>query len=157
MKKTIALLAAAVLLLLCAACGSSTTSGEAATVASGEVIQISEKLFLAQVNDIWLNQQDYIGKTLEYEGMFTIFHSDSTGKDYASVYRSSPGCCGADGQCGFEVAWPAGQEKPWPAENDWVAVKGTLGNYEEEGFQYLQVILDSMEVKAERGLEFVSA
>ena len=140
-------------------------SDETATSAAGQdvnqlsdddIVEIRERMFIAQLNDIYLNQNDYLGKTIKYEGMFTSYTWEEMGLSYYLVYRRSPGCCGADGQAGFEVVWPDGSNESFPNENDWCEVVGTLDNYDEDGYIYLHIILDSLTVKSERGAEFVS-
>jgi len=120
------------------------------------VVEIKEKLFIAGINDIYLNQDDYLGKTIKYEGMFTSYTWAEKGITYYLVYRNSPGCCGADGQAGFEVLWSDEANKTYPNENDWVEAVGTLESYDEDGYAYLRLRLDSLTVKTERGAEFVS-
>jgi uncharacterized membrane protein YcgQ (UPF0703/DUF1980 family) len=134
----------------------STAAGGQPSDRSGEVVEIPEKLFLAQLNDICLNPDDYMGKTIKYQGMLTFYYWDETDKNYYLVYRQSPGCCGADGQAGFEVIWPEGVDKGYPNENDWCEVVGTLESYVEFGQTYLRIRLESLTVLQERGLEFVS-
>ena len=125
-------------------------------ISSGDVVEIKEKLFLAQLNDVYLNQDDYLGKTIKYEGMFTKHVWAEKRMTYYLVYRNSPGCCGADGMAGFLVVWPDGTDKTYPSENDWCEVVGTLEAYEENGQSDLRIILDSLTVKSKRGAEFVS-
>ena len=124
--------------------------------ANSDMVEIKEKTFIAQINDIYLNQDDYLGKTIKYEGMFTSYTWEEVGMTYYFVYRQSPGCCGMDGQAGFEVLWPDGSNKSYPNENDWCEVVGTLGIYEEDECSYLHIVLDSLTVKSKRGAEFVS-
>jgi uncharacterized membrane protein YcgQ (UPF0703/DUF1980 family) len=175
MKRTVILLAACLLLALsgCGENGKDATEGAApvetsavtttakavtrkAAKAGTGPVEIKEKLFLAQINDIYLNEDEYLGRTIRYEGMFTRYTWEEMGLTYYSVYRRSPGCCGADGQAGFEVIWPEGSGKAYPKENDWVQVAGTLERFEEYGQSYLRIRLDSLTVKKERGAEFVS-
>lgn len=125
------------------------------SIAENEIVQIKEKMFITQLNDIYINRQDYIGKTISYEGMFTQYTWDEMNTTYYLVYRRSPGCCGADGQAGLEVIWPDGSEKAYPNENDWCEVVGTLESYNENGENFLQIRLDSLIVKEDRGEEFV--
>ena len=140
-------------------------SDEAATSAAGQdvnqlsdddIVEIKEGMFIAQLNDVYLNQDDYLGKTIKYEGMFTSYTWEEMGLSYFLVYRQSPGCCGADGQAGFEVVWPDSSNNAYPNENDWCEVVGTLVTYDEDGYSYLHIVLDSLTVKIERGAEFVS-
>lgn len=67
---------------------------------SEKVIEIKEKLFIAQTNDIYINSKDYLGKTIKYEGLINIYE-DETGRKFYYVIRYAPGCCGYDGSAGF--------------------------------------------------------
>jgi uncharacterized membrane protein YcgQ (UPF0703/DUF1980 family) len=120
----------------------------------GSVIEIKEKMFIAQTNDIYYNANDYLGKTIKYEGIFGWFDSEG-GERYYSVIRYGPGCCGIDANAGFEVQWSA-DGLGYPDQNDWVEVVGTLEEYEEFGYSFLRLDLDSIKVLPERGAEFVS-
>ncbi|MDR0451936.1 MAG: hypothetical protein LBH15_02720, partial [Treponema sp.] len=73
---------------------------------------------------------------------------------YCFVLRYGPGCCGFDGNAGFEVAWD--EAGPYPAEDDWVEAVGVLTSYEEDGYPYLYLALSSLQVLNERGAEFVT-
>ena len=118
-------------------------------------LEVREKMFLTQITELTVNSQDYLGKTIALEGMFTTLGDAATGPVYRLVYRGSPGCCGNDGITGLEVVWddPA---TTYPAENDWVRAVGVLEEYTEEGIPYLQLRLISLDIKTERGLEFVT-
>lgn len=118
-------------------------------------VDVREKMFLTQMTELYINIPDYLGKTIALEGMLDVFTDEATGTVYHSVYRKSPGCCGNDGYTGLEVVWddPAAT---YPNLNDWVRVVGVLEQYEEGGAPYLRLRLISLEVKAERGLEFVT-
>ncbi len=117
-----------------------------------DLVEIREKLFIAQINDIYLNAEDYLGKTIKYEGIFDSFTWEETGDIYYYVIRYGPGCCGTDGNAGFEIAW----EGENPALNDWVEVIGVLELYEEDGRQYLRINVSSLTVLTTRGAEYVS-
>jgi uncharacterized membrane protein YcgQ (UPF0703/DUF1980 family) len=128
------------------------------TPASGQtdpagIIEIREKLFIAQTNDVYLNPQNYLGKIIKLEGLFKPV-SYENGASYNFVLRYGPGCCGNDGTAGFEVAWDSPAE--YPEEDEWVEAAGILDSYEEDGYPFLYLSLLSLEVKQERGAEFVS-
>jgi hypothetical protein len=136
---------------------------EPAYAARNEVVEIREKMFIAQVNDVYLNPEDYLGKTLKLEGLFQVqyyYGSDP----YYFVIRYGPGCCGNDGNAGFEILWDEafltepveGGERVYPEEGDWVEAAGVLGAYEEDGYPYLCIALSSLKVLDERGAEFVT-
>ncbi|MDR3210208.1 MAG: hypothetical protein LBT36_06250, partial [Oscillospiraceae bacterium] len=65
----------------------------AAPFSDGKVIEIKEKMFLTQTNEIYLNSEDYLGKTFKFEGLFDSVVDESTGDLYCFVIRNGPGCC----------------------------------------------------------------
>jgi uncharacterized membrane protein YcgQ (UPF0703/DUF1980 family) len=146
---------AAMLLTGCQAPLSAEAKAEAEAAAAIPVdLEIREKLFIAQSNDVYLNAPDYLGKTIKYEGMFFGSYYEPTDSMYYSVIRYGPGCCGTDGNAGFEVAWAEGLFET-PENNDWVEVIGVLEAYEELGATYLRLNLLSMRELATRGAETV--
>jgi len=118
------------------------------------VVEIKEKMFIAQVNDVYLNPEDYLGKTIKLEGIFK--EEQGYEKSYCFVIRYGPGCCGNDGNAGFEVAWAKEQTRPYPAVDSWVEATGELKSYEEDGYsRYLYLDLSSLNVLDRRGAEMV--
>jgi zinc transport system permease protein len=122
------------------------------------VIEIKEKMFIAQVNDVYQNADDYLGKTLKIQGIFKQEHYAGIDALYCFVLRYGPGCCGTDSDAGFEVAWDTSllPDKSYPQVDEWVEAVGTLDYYEEDGFPYLYLALSSLTVLDERGAEFVN-
>ena len=119
-----------------------------------DLIEIKEKMFLAQVNDIYLNKEDYLGKTIKLEGIFKM--EQGKGKPYCFVVRYGPGCCGYDSNVGFEVAWNKEKGKLYPNRDSWVEAIGELKTYEEDGYnEYLYIDLASLNVKDKRGTETI--
>jgi hypothetical protein len=125
---------------------------DAAAADADEVIEIGEKMFVGQINDIYSNPEDYLGKTIRYEGLYTYFENNYDDTRYDCVIRYGPGCCGNDGDVGLEIAW----EGDMPEENDWVEVTGVVESYKENGWQYLRVRAASLNVLPVRGNEKVS-
>jgi uncharacterized membrane protein YcgQ (UPF0703/DUF1980 family) len=132
-------------LILCLLCGAGASFAE-------DVVEIKEKMFVAQTNDVYINPDEYLGRTIKLEGMFGLDNEMSPPIYY--VFRYGPGCCGYDATAGFEVAWKD-EKTAYPNENDWVEAAGVLENYEYDGESYLRLALTSLTVKAERGLEMV--
>lgn len=120
-----------------------------------EVVEIPEKMFVTQMNEIYLNRDEYLGKTIRYEGLYKN-NLDEKAKDAKVIHyviRYSPGCCGYDGEAGFEVQW----EGEWPQIDDWVEVEGVLKEKKNShGIKVLYLELSTLTVKEERGLEFVA-
>jgi zinc transport system permease protein len=158
MKKFIVILltraALALVFPLVISCGNTQKSASPAE----NIIEIKEKMFIAQTNDVYLNPDDYMGKTIKLEGLFKMEQSTERETPYCFVIRYGPGCCGYDGSAGFEVAWnkAALADKKYPAVDDWVEAAGVLKTYEEDGYPYLYLELASLDVMNKRGAEFVA-
>jgi uncharacterized membrane protein YcgQ (UPF0703/DUF1980 family) len=126
----------------------------AALTQNNDVIVIKEKMFISQVNDVYLNTEDYLGKTIRLEGIFMNekYHEEA----YCFVIRYGPGCCGFDSNAGFEVKWDKSREQPFPAADSWVEATGTLKLYsEDDSSQYLYLDLASLNILSKRGAEVV--
>jgi zinc transport system permease protein len=126
--------------------------------ADSPVIEINEKMFIAQTNDVYRNSEDYMGKTIKLEGLFKREQSAVNNAFYCFVLRYGPGCCGTDGNAGIEVAGKKGavSGKPYPNTDEWVEAVGELKTYEENGLPYLYIALSSLTVLEKRGAEFVT-
>lgn len=118
---------------------------------SDKIIEMKEDMFVAQSNDIFINSEDYIGKTIKLEGIFQEDYLEETNTIYYSVIRYGPGCCETDVNVGLEVRG----DMKYPAENEWVEAVGILELYEEDGISYLRLNLTSLTVLAKRGEEYV--
>lgn len=163
MKRKFYKVALCCFVLLCgalAACGGGTVntesvSGSAQSTSGTEVkvdIEITEKYYVTYVNELYTNPMDYLGQTIQIEGMYKKEYWPSTGNIYNYVYRVGPGCCGTDGNmCGFEFS----MDGFTPNDNDWIRVTGALYMYEENGANFLALRATNVEVLNERGLENV--
>ncbi len=119
---------------------------------AGAAIELTENMYVTYINEIYTNYDDYIGRTIKLEGMFTSEYYEPTDTTYDYVYRVGPGCCGNDGSmCGFEFTW----EGELPQDDDWIEVTGVLDKYDLDGQTYLTLRARSVDVKAERGAETV--
>ena len=157
MRKLACCLALALALFAFAGCGkaeSSSSTGPSQPAPSTQSatvdIDITEKFYVAYINELYTNTDDYLGKTVRLEGMYTAETFD--GITYNYVYRVGPGCCGNDGDmCGFEFVMNGYS----PKEGDWVRVTGTLTRVKEGGINFLYLANSKVEVLETRGLENV--
>jgi len=118
-----------------------------------DVIEIKEKMFIAQTNEIYINAKDYIGRTIKYEGIFREAVDEGDGKKYRYVIRYGPGCCPGDvTAAGFEVVW----DKGYPKQDDWVEVTGVLEEYNDGGPPSLRIALKTLTVLTTRGKDRVT-
>jgi putative membrane protein len=120
-------------------------------------IEIKEKMFATQISDVYLNAEDYLGRTIKLEGLFKSELYYGKDEPYCFVIRYGPGgCCGMDANVGFEVAWAKENAKPYPVVDSWVEATGVLKTYEEDGYaNYLYLDLSSLNVLNKRGAETV--
>ena len=104
MKKILCVALALVMLCGFAACGSK--KEEPVKQEKKADIVFNETNYVTLINDVYNNPDNYIGKTVQIDGMFTSEdYTSNGGKIYYYVYRQGPGCCGNDGSmCGFEFS-----------------------------------------------------
>ena len=123
-------------------------------VPEGDVLEIKEKMFLTQINDIYYNFDGYKDKTIVVEGMYTEMISlMDTDVTCPAVYRRGPGCCGNDGWGGFILRYNGAK----PKLDDWIRVTGhPIMEKTADGYEDLYLVVDSLEIKQERGAEFVT-
>ncbi len=113
-----------------------------------DILEISEKMFLTQINDIYYNFDEYKDKTIIVEGMYASFTTRDGNLKVPVIYRYGPGCCDNDGWGGFLLKY-AGQ---LPQEKDWIRVTGTPElTKTPEGYTNLVLNVISIEMKTQRG------
>lgn len=117
-----------------------------------EVVEIKEKMFIQQCNDVFLNPADYSGKIIKLEGLYDEYVDEETGETYHIIYRNTPGCCGADGAIGFSFTY----EGEIPEPNDWIKVSGIAEVIKTDGYDDVILHLTALEVTDQRGKEFVT-
>lgn len=111
-------------------------------------VDITEKMYVTYVNEIYQNTADYIGKSIRIEGLYKEEFFEETGTSYSFVYRTGPGCCGSDGQtCGFEMVY----DGKMPEIGDWIRVTGTLEEYMENGSKYFHIVCSGIEYPEQVG------
>jgi len=117
------------------------------------VIEIKEKMFIQQLDDIFVNLKQYEGKTVKLQGFMYNFNDEFDGNTYHYVIRKTPGCCGDDGTAGLEIEW----NKEYPADNEWVEAEGIIKSVNENGMGEVPVLeLTRLDVMQERGADFVT-
>ena len=116
------------------------------------VVEITEKMFIAQCNDVYLNPDDYQGKAIRLEGLYSSQVDLEGNKAYHYVMRYGPGCCGYDGSAGFEFLY----DGEMPQLNDWIEVVGTVEKMTENDMEYIVLRASKVTVLDVRGAEFVS-
>ena len=149
MKRRLILLVAVLLLL--AGCANGGGTGQAPSFGDGDIIEIGERFFVNEITHIQLNPQQYLGRTVQYTGMFFTEYWPPTSSYFYTVIRYSYGCCGRDGNVGFEVYM--GDIPAFP-DDTWVEVTGVLEPFEYDGQEMFRLAVQTI-VPTESGAEFV--
>ena len=124
------------------------------------IVEIRENMFITQINDINLNYRSYLGRTIKLEGFFK--HNFWEEYNWFYVIRNAPGCCGDDGEVGFEVSWnadylnPEAEQRGYPNPDEWVEAIGELKSYNFLGTNHIYLALSELNVLETRGAEFVT-
>ena len=116
------------------------------------VIEIKERMFINQCNDVYLNPDDYRGKLIKLEGIYDGFTDEETGEKLNFVFRYGPGCCGYDGVTGFEFNYNGNIPNP----QDWIEVVGVVEILEIDNYETIRLNAISLNVLDKRGKEFVA-
>ena len=116
------------------------------------IIEIKERMFINQCNDIYLNPNDYRGKLIKLEGIYDGFIDDETGEKLNFVFRYGPGCCGYDGVAGFEFNYNGNIPNP----QDWIEIVGVVEILDFNKYETIRLNAISLNVLNKRGKEFVA-
>jgi len=118
------------------------------------IVKIGERMFMTQIQDIYLNANDFLGRTIKLEGIFASIFWD--GEHYFYVIRNAfDSCCGGGSAVGFEVMWPVGRPGLIPQNDSWVEASGMLKLFEGDPLRGLYLELTSLNVLDTRGAETV--
>ncbi|MBR3696852.1 MAG: hypothetical protein IKM97_01045 [Clostridia bacterium] len=125
-------------------------STEKAKVDTSNIVEITDNFFIEQTNDLYINLNDYIGKTIKIEGLIYSYE-DSNGDICYAVVRNTPGCCGSDGLAGLDIRY----DEDYPEEDTWVEVIGLVGSDTVYGSKIPAIQVSSLTLK-EKGTTFVT-
>ena len=113
------------------------------------ILQITDRLFVTQLDDIYLNPQNYEGKDIKIEGlMYSSTYVDIT---YNYVVRNTPGCCGNDGLAGLEIKY----DGELPENDSWIKITGTIIMEEFSTIGKPVIEVKTIEIMEEKGQDFV--
>ena len=115
-----------------------------------DIYEIDEKLFITNVNNIYLNYEDYVGKHIKIEGLYMEI-PDVDNTTYNIVARHGPACCVDDDIVGFQIL----NYETKPQINDWIEVIGTVETYDVNGYTAVYIKVTSLNIKEDHGLEYV--
>ena len=119
---------------------------------NNDVEVLTDRFFVQQMISITQNVDQYVGRTIQLEGMFWAYEVYGAPDPFYFVIRYLSSCCGGGGSIGFEVY--LGDVPPFP-DDTWVAVSGVLEV--RDGWQpnVPVLVVTSIEAMDERGQEIV--
>nr|MCR4716415.1 hypothetical protein [Lachnospiraceae bacterium] len=95
-----------------------------------DLTTMSANMVYAEVYNMVMTPDDYIGKTVKMSGECAYYHDENTNKDYyACIIKDATACCAQGIE--FELA-----EGDYPKHEDPVTVTGVFTVYEEDGQKY---------------------
>lgn len=106
---------------------------------------LSSTMVYAEVYNIMVFPEKYIGKTVKMRGKYYASYYDETGKYYHYVIiEDAAECC----QQGLEFIWNGDHTytDDYPADGTEVEVVGTFGNYEELDVSYTYISTDEINI-----------
>ncbi|MDO4566806.1 MAG: hypothetical protein Q4B42_05690 [Oscillospiraceae bacterium] len=111
--------------------------------AAGEIdIDLStmgSTMVYAEVYNMMMSPEDYVGKTVKARGQFAVYEDSSTGAVYLAVLiADATACCSQ----GLEFVLEGGFEYPadYPEQGTLISVAGRFETYEERGFIYCHLV-----------------
>ena len=110
-----------------------------------DLTQLSSSMVYAQVNDMFVNPDQYVGKSVRANGTFDYFKDDKTGNEYFSVVIKDATACCAQG-IEFVLDGDYTYPKDYPAQNAEITVTGNFNYYNEGENRYAQLTDAKMEV-----------
>ncbi|MBR1613384.1 MAG: hypothetical protein IJ671_07640 [Succinivibrio sp.] len=121
-----------------------------AKISLAKEIVIHDKLFIATMNDIYTNLDDYGDILVTFEGNLvrgSFDDPDFEGTEYPFVYRLGPGCCYNDLYAGMYLEYDGNI----PPDDTWVKVSGKPFYFEHNGFTELFLKVESLEIMEKKG------
>ena len=96
---------------------------------------LSSTLVYSEVYNMMTLPEEYIGKTVRMEGMFSYYHDDTTGKDYfACIIQDATACCAQGIE--FELEGNCKYPDDYPEDGGYVKVEGVFTTYKEGEYEY---------------------
>ena len=104
----------------------------------GEIVEITDNYFIEQTNDVYINLNDYIGKTVKMNGSFSVYEDEETGKVYFACYIADATACCSQG-IEFTLSGEHVYPDDYPEVGSEIVVQGIFETYEENGYLYCQL------------------
>ena len=120
-----------------------TPEERAATPVDVDLTVLTATMLSAEINNIYANGEDFMGKTIRVSGTYGYIPSEELGIQYHYVVTlQGDSCC----QEGFEFLWNGDHVFPYdyPQVGTPIEVDGVFGTYEEYGYYYYYLAIDDI-------------
>jgi len=100
-----------------------------------DLTELSSTMVYAEVFNIIMRPDEYIGKIVKMNGLFSLYHDEATGNNYyACIIQDATACCAE----GIEFVLKEQYVYPddYPAEGEDITVVGTFDTYTEGEYTY---------------------
>ena len=100
-----------------------------------DLTSLSSTMVYSEVYNMMYEPDNYIGKTIKMNGLFTAYHDESTGNDYyACIIQDATACCAQ----GMEFILTDDYSYPddYPEESEQITVVGVFDTYMEGDYMY---------------------
>lgn len=109
-----------------------------------DLTQLSSTVVFAEVYNMMMAPEGYIGKTVRMKGQFTVFPSGDpeVGNYYAVMIADAAACC----QQGFEFFWSGDHQYPedYPPEGTEIMVTGVFESFHEGQYEVRRLVTDEI-------------
>ena len=100
---------------------------------------LSATMVYSEVYNMLVTPENYIGKTVKMDGMYTHYYDEVTGNHYFScIIADATACCSQGLE--FVLDENSYTEADYPAVGEEITLEGTFATYMEDGNQYLTML-----------------
>ena len=100
-----------------------------------DLTALSSTMVYSEVYNMMASPEQYVGKTIKMNGLFTAFHDPETEKNYFTcIIKDATACCSQGIE--FELKDDYSYPEDYPQEGEDVTVKGVFDTYIEGQYRY---------------------
>ena len=104
-----------------------------------DLTRMSNTMVYAEVYNMMMTPEDYVGKTIHMEGIFSTYYDQNEDQYYHTcVIQDATACCAQ----GIEFVLKGNPQFPegYPEQGDLITVSGIFELYEENGLEYCRLV-----------------
>ncbi|MBR1874205.1 MAG: hypothetical protein IJ807_04815 [Eubacterium sp.] len=100
-----------------------------------DLTQLSSTMIYAEVYNMMITPDEYVGKAVRMEGQYAPYHDEETGKDYfACIIQDATACCSQGIE--FDLTDKYSYPKDYPKKGENICVTGIFETYKEDDSTY---------------------